>query len=196
MKIHNCQLGVGEFGIKKHIIKLLLPFVPDIEDIVGDRYAMLRTQDPAYEKKYDPVNPQKYGGINFSMDRMEFACKENNNFRIVETIRFGVRTDKEGYLDIEKLAKKFNDNMERIEAAIASNKAYLEERERRFEAWHKNIDIVYAMRDEGLLDENDAVEETNCTFEFTMVFRSEEELRDAAEYYLEVKKNREIKEEA
>lgn len=181
MKIHNNDLGAGHGGAIKHVISVLTPIVSGIEEIVHHRYASLETQVPVWEKRIHGRN--SYGGINFQIDQYGFTNPENSFTKVVKTIRFGIRTDKEGYLDMDKLAAKFNKRLEEIREIMISNIKLDQERDQRREEWYKNIDVVQAMKEEGLIGADDVVEETECNFHFTMVFETEEELRDACKYY-------------
>jgi len=188
MKVKN-----DEIRSAADALRILKPMVPgiDLQNLVACNRVLFRVQKGGYDMERGEFIKGAVG-INFKFDKEEIVDTDRAYTKTVDSIRFGIRV-KDGELDFGKLAKKFNDNRERILEFLEHEARNDRERELRRDERYRKIDFTRSLIEEGLLDPvNDGVIENDDNYEFTIVLETDEEMRAAAEFYVELKKRREV----
>lgn len=165
MKVSNTEF-------KRHTVskklKELCTGVPELLPLLDHEIVTVDTRMPNYDAKHT----QNIGGIDVTV---QYDCVTYHNNG--ERLRFGVRTDQDGMIDIGKLIKKFRANLDKIRKFIEIHERNIRIRRELREKRVANGEILSKLKDEGLIKSMYEFDEKPEGFKTTLTLKDEEELR-------------------
>jgi hypothetical protein len=179
-KIENTKLTM-----LKYIHAALEPLVPDLDKIWMSKYFEASITRPNWNAKWKNLNEVKVGGINIKV----FA-NSINGWNTVRELKFGVRVDKDGAIDIGKLAEKINVRRGDIDNIIALAEENERIRDERLDKRIANADILDKLVGEGLIGHIYEVTEMHDGFRVEMDLKDEYELRAFLKFKKDVEDSR------
>jgi hypothetical protein len=166
---------------------------PEALELIEHDIVRIDTREPRWDRHrvlHDgELREVRIGGIDITVEASSVNYVSTSGYKVI----FGVRTDKEGYIDMGKLAKKFKEKMSSIKETIEVHERNMEIRERQRESRHVNAEVLDKLVEEGLLEHIYEVTERSDGFEVSLHLKDESELRSYLEWKNGILARREVK---
>lgn len=177
MKVVNTKFTTAP---SRKIIAMLVDLLPEHKELLEHECVSCVVHHASWRSKHS------IGGIDIKVEPRGIL-----NWNSGRGCRFGVRTGKDGLIDMQKLADKVRGKLEEIKELTDLddiNRAIREERESRRRA---NVDLVVALVEEGVIGRYE-LEESADGFKAKINLLDEEEIRAFASFRNRIMKRREM----
>ena len=191
IKVFNETLNT--YRLTKTLKALSADIAPSVVELLDHDAIFVKSRDAAWDAPLIKREDEEYyrmirvGGIDVTVEASTV------NLTRGPKISFGVRTDKEGNIDLGKLAEKFAARWDEIQDLISLHDNNMKERRRRQEKRRSNAEVVDKLVEEGLLKNIREVTERSDGFEASIILMDEEELRAYLKFKNELLTSIEVK---
>jgi hypothetical protein len=165
---------------------------PEALEIIKHDIVRIDTREPRwdmYKVFHDgELKMVRIGGIDITIEADAANYFSKSGYKL----RLGVRTDKEGYIDMGKLAKKLKEKMSYVKEIIEVHERNCEIRESKLQSRRSNAEVLDRLVEEGVLEHIYQVDEKSDGFEVSLHLKNEEELRSYLAFKKQLQENREV----
>jgi len=172
MKINNTKLKMASFY--SELKKAFAELAPEVNELLDSDAVQITTRQPDWDSSFRSDCKIIMGGIDVCI-QPESATY--TYYSSEDKIRFGVRTDKDGNVDLGKLAGKFMSRLDDIKKAIERNDRNIRVREENLKRRVANGEILSKLKDEGVIDCISDYDESSRGVETSILLVDEDEIR-------------------
>jgi len=179
MKVDNSKLKTF-----KQIKNVLAKLVPDFMEIIDHKRVCIKPRDPSW----NAPNNQVIGGIDLDV---ELAGVRHGIGQ--DIIRMGVRTDKDGLIDMGKLSAKISLQLNKMKSFCVNSDANEKKNFANYRRQRDNDEILCLLDQDGIISKDDYVPSEDG-FYVTFELLSKEELLEFVSFKNSMIKRRKAKE--
>ena len=187
MKVHNTKLKMSSFySVLKNAFTEL---APEVVELMDSDAVQITTRQPDWDARYRSDSKLIAGGVDVCVQPDPVNYSYNNS---EDKIRFGVRTNADGEIDLGKLAGKFMSRIDEIKKSVERHGRNIRIREEKIQKRRANGEVLDRLKEEGVIDNIFEYDEKSTGFETSILLKDEIEVRAFAAFKKQLLACREV----